>query len=83
MHNCFQFNPVYEIAISVDESGLLEYWTGLRQEYKFPKNVKFESKLDTDLYEFFKCKTYPTGLCISKQGDKFATICLDRKVRNS
>ncbi len=76
----FQFNPVFETVVSVDESGILEYWTGSKYDYKFPKKVKFESKLDTDLYEFFKCKTYPTGLCFNKQGDKFATICLDRKV---
>lgn len=66
--------------MSADESGILEYWTGAKYDYKFPKRVKFESKLDTDLYEFFKCKTYPTGLCFNKQGNKFATISLDRKV---
>ncbi|KAK7595234.1 hypothetical protein V9T40_001667 [Parthenolecanium corni] len=76
-----KFNPVYEIAVSADESGILEYWTGAKYDYKFPKRVKFESKLDTDLYEFFKCKTYPTGLCFNKQGNKFATISLDRKIR--
>lgn len=71
---------MYEIVVSADESGILEYWTGAKSDYKFPKRVKFDSKLDTDLYEFFKCKTYPTGLCFNKQGNKFATISLDRKV---
>lgn len=33
---------------------MLEYWTGMKQDYKFPKNVHFDSKLDTDLYEFAK-----------------------------
>jgi hypothetical protein len=34
--------------------GMIEYWTGSRHDYAFPKNVTFESKLDTDLYEFAK-----------------------------
>lgn len=33
---------------------MLEYWTGPRHDYTFPKNVTFESKMDTDLYEFAK-----------------------------
>lgn len=32
----------------------MEYWTGPRQDYQFPKNVTFESKMDSDLYEFAK-----------------------------
>lgn len=79
---CHQFNPVYEIIVSADESGIIEYWTGPKYDYQFPKKVKFESKLDTDLYDFFKCKTYPTGLCFNKQGTKFATFSLDRKVNS-
>lgn len=60
--------------------GILEYWSGPKNDYKFPKNVNFESRLDTDLYEFFKCKTYPTCLCFNQQGTKFATFSVDRKV---
>jgi peptidylprolyl isomerase domain and WD repeat-containing protein 1 len=33
---------------------MIEYWTGPLNDYKFPKNVKFNSKMDTDLYEFVK-----------------------------
>ena len=36
--------------------GMIEYWTGPANDYKFPKNVEFESKMDTDLYEFVKVK---------------------------
>lgn len=76
-----KFNPIYDIAISVDMKGILEYWSGPKNDYKFPKNVNFESRLDTDLYEFFRCKTYPTCLCFNQQGTKFATFSVDRKVR--
>ncbi|PNI41048.1 PPWD1 isoform 9, partial [Pan troglodytes] len=49
--------------------------------YKFPKNVNWEYKTDTDLYEFAKCKAYPTSICFSPDGKKIATIGSDRRVR--
>ena len=33
---------------------MLEYWGGHSQEFAFPKCVKFEHKVDTDLYEFVR-----------------------------
>ncbi|KAH9631712.1 hypothetical protein HF086_014713 [Spodoptera exigua] len=76
-----KYNPVYETAVSVDKAGIIEYWTGPKHEYQFPKTVNFESKLDTDLYDFVKNKTYPTALAFSPDGKKMASISLDRKVR--
>src|SRR5665811_577441 len=51
-----RYNPVYDIVISVDTTGMIEYWTGHKSDFQFPKNLKFESKLDTDLFEFAKDK---------------------------
>ncbi|XP_049876869.1 peptidylprolyl isomerase domain and WD repeat-containing protein 1 [Pectinophora gossypiella] len=76
-----KYNPVFEVAVSVDKAGIVEYWTGPKHEYVFPKNVTFESKLETDLFEFVKNKTYPTALAFSPDGKKMASIALDRKVR--
>lgn len=76
-----QFNPIYETCISIDKAGIIEYWTTPKHEYKFPKMVKFESKLDTDLFEFVKNKTYPCDIAISPDGKKFASLSGDRKVR--
>ncbi|PNF14619.1 hypothetical protein B7P43_G12115, partial [Cryptotermes secundus] len=76
-----KYNPVFEVAISVDRAGILEYWTGPNTEYKFPRCVLFESKLDTDLFEFAKSKTFPTGLSFSPDGKIFVTLSGDRKVR--
>ncbi|XP_043784230.1 peptidylprolyl isomerase domain and WD repeat-containing protein 1 isoform X2 [Apis laboriosa] len=76
-----KYNSIYETCISVDKAGILEYWTGPKMEYKFPKCVTFESKLDTDLFEFAKNKTYPCGLAISPDGKRFASLSGDRKVR--
>ncbi|XP_060805689.1 peptidylprolyl isomerase domain and WD repeat-containing protein 1 [Amyelois transitella] len=76
-----KYNQVYETAVSVDKAGIVEYWTGPKHEYKFPKVVKFDSKLDTDLFDFVKNKTYPSALAFSPDGLKMASISLDRKVR--
>lgn len=76
-----KYNPVYKVVISCDKNGIIEYWSGLRKDFKFPKCVKFDSKLDTDLYELVKNKTYPTDLAFSPTGDQFAILATDRKVR--
>ncbi|RZC32250.1 peptidylprolyl isomerase domain and WD repeat-containing protein 1, partial [Asbolus verrucosus] len=76
-----KYNHKYDVAVSVDKTGILEYWTSLKQDCIFPKNVKFDSKLDTDLFEFAKNKTVPTGLAFSPDGGRFATLCADRRVR--
>lgn len=43
-----RYNVTFDVVVSVDQAGILEYWTGPKQDYKFPsKLVSFESKLDT------------------------------------
>ncbi|KAG4074671.1 hypothetical protein HA402_004542 [Bradysia odoriphaga] len=77
-----RYNVTFDVVVSVDQAGILEYWTGPKQDYKFPsKLVSFESKLDTSLYEFAKSKTIVSGLAFSNDGKKFATLSTDRKVR--
>lgn len=78
----FQFNSVFDVAVSADKSGIIEYWSGAKKDYQFPKCVQFDSKLDTDLFEFVRHKTHPTSLCFSNDGLKFATMSPDRKVRD-
>lgn len=76
------FNLMYETVISVDKNGILEYWQNSKHDYKFPqKLVTFDSKLDTSLFEFAKNKALVTGLAVSPDGRRFATISNDRKVR--
>jgi len=40
-------------VISVDTSGMLEYWEP-EEPFDLPKNVNFEYKAETDLYDFKK-----------------------------
>lgn len=79
--NVMRYNLTFETVISVDKGGILEYWQSPKHEYKFPKSVLFDSKLDTSLFEFAKNKTVVTGLDFSPDGKRFATISTDRKVR--
>lgn len=56
--------------------------SGLKNDYEFPeKKVMFSSKMDTDLFEFVKHKTYATSLTVAPDGKLFAAICNDKKVR--
>lgn len=75
------YNPHYDTTISIDKAGILEYWTGPKSNYKFPKCVKFDSKLDTDLYEFVKKKAIPISVNFSPDGKRFAALSMDRKIR--
>ncbi|KAJ7375635.1 Peptidylprolyl isomerase domain and WD repeat containing protein 1, partial [Desmophyllum pertusum] len=60
---------------------MVEYWSGIKRDLQFPKNVDFEFKTDTDLFEFIMCKTVPISLSFSPDGKLFATLATDRKVR--
>ncbi|CAB3378664.1 Hypothetical predicted protein [Cloeon dipterum] len=76
-----KLNIPFATVVSIDQAGIIEYWMGFKQQFKQPTCVKFESKLDTSLYEFAKNKTYPTGLSFSPDGQLMATLAVDRKVR--
>ena len=75
------YNAAFDVVISADQGGMIEYWSGPKGDYEMPKNVQFESKLDTDLYEFAKSKTYPLSMSVSKDGKHLATLGADRKIR--
>uniref|UniRef100_A0A8C4QYJ4 peptidylprolyl isomerase n=1 Tax=Eptatretus burgeri TaxID=7764 RepID=A0A8C4QYJ4_EPTBU len=76
-----RFNPIFKVVVSADRTGMLEYWTGLLHDFRFPSNISWQYKTDTDLYEFARHKTYPSGLAFSPDGRRMATITADRRVR--
>ncbi|XP_028401226.1 peptidylprolyl isomerase domain and WD repeat-containing protein 1-like [Dendronephthya gigantea] len=76
-----KYNSKYDVAVSADEAGMIEYWSGLKGDFKFPQNVNFQYKTDTDLFEFIMCKAVPTSLAFAPDGKLFATMATDRKVR--
>uniref|UniRef100_UPI00358DE951 peptidylprolyl isomerase domain and WD repeat-containing protein 1-like n=1 Tax=Myxine glutinosa TaxID=7769 RepID=UPI00358DE951 len=76
-----RFNPIFKVVVSADRTGMLEYWTGPLHDFRFPGNVSWKYKTDTDLYEFARHKTYPSGLAFSPDGRRMAMIAADRRVR--
>jgi len=79
--SCISFSPQADIVISADESGMVEYWTGASTDYALPKNISFESKVETDLYEFCKNKTSVLNMTMNHRGDQVVMCGGDRKIR--
>ncbi|RDB17983.1 Peptidyl-prolyl cis-trans isomerase cyp15 [Hypsizygus marmoreus] len=73
----------YDIVISADEGGFIEYWQPI-EPFVLPKNVPglWSYKTETDLYEFKKSKSTPTCITLSPDSSSFVTFSLpDRQVR--
>ena len=79
------YNPLVDCVVSADEGGMIEYWSpspGSAHEVPGRPHVQWEYKSDTDLYDFVKCKSYPTALVFSPDYTMFATFGIsDRQVR--
>ncbi|CAF1433985.1 unnamed protein product [Didymodactylos carnosus] len=75
-----EYNEQTELVVSCDMGGIVNYWSGKEScQYDIPpKLCQFESKLDTDLFEFIKQQTYPYCLKFSPNGLIFA--CLTRTI---
>lgn len=67
------------LAISIDESGIIEYWD--TETGQLPENIKFSYKSQTDLFELARNHTTAVSLCISQNGQHFAMWCKDKYVR--
>ncbi|EFA85921.1 WD40 repeat-containing protein [Heterostelium album PN500] len=75
------FNVEKRTVVSVDLAGMIEYWSP-EHEYNEPTaELKFSYKLDTDLYVLKKEKTVATSLHFSNNGQYFAMMARDRKIR--
>ena len=79
--SCMTYSVKYDIAISADEGGMLEFWSGLGQDFGFPRLAKFDSKLDTDLYELAKNKTHAVNMNVSHNCEMLVIMGEDRKIR--
>ena len=65
----------------IPKFGSFDLATGGSSDYAFPKKVAFESKVETDLYEFCKNKTSVLNMTINHTGDKVVMTGGDRKIR--
>lgn len=76
-----KYNPIYDVAISVDTTSMIEYWSTLKHDFEFPtKSISFTTKLDTDLFEFVQNKLLLLNLTISPNGLYFVTLTSDRRI---
>ena len=70
------------MAISIDQFGMVEFWSGAKGGYEIPKErLDWNSKMETDLYEYAKMQAPPHCLKISPDGKSFATFGADRVIR--
>ncbi|XP_073014372.1 peptidyl-prolyl cis-trans isomerase CYP71 isoform X2 [Typha latifolia] len=75
-----KYNHIYDIMISSDSKGILEYWCP--STLNFPENgVTFRLKTDTNLFEIVKCKTTVSAIEVSIDGSQFAITSPDRRIR--
>ena len=72
-----------QVAISIDEKGVIEYWCASTLEMPSKKDgkISFEYKIETDLYDLAKSKSFPTCLATSGNGKYFALCSVDRQIR--
>ncbi|KAH8862753.1 Peptidylprolyl isomerase domain and WD repeat-containing protein 1 [Schistosoma japonicum] len=78
---CLAFNPVYECALSADSDGMLECWSGPKNNYNFPQTLKWQYKSDTDFYCLLAAKTFAFSVVFSPSGEILAVLGADRKIR--
>lgn len=75
-----KYNHAFDMVISVDAKGLIEYWSPAT--LKFPdKGVEFKFKTETSLYDLAKSKTTVSALEVSPDGKQFVTTSPDRRIR--
>lgn len=73
-------NQMYFSAISVDTTGMIEYWNV--DSFQLPsEKLLFKHKIETDLYDLAKCKAVPYNVSISPNGLLFAIISSDKQIR--
>lgn len=83
-----RLNPVYDIMISADTHGLVQYWRTNQGNFNLaePPHVLFKRREDTNLDQFRQDKESTEKLLMhnlsySSNGDFFATTSSDRKIR--
>ncbi|MBA0790572.1 hypothetical protein Gohar_015211, partial [Gossypium harknessii] len=88
-----RYNSAFDIVISGDEKGIIEYWSPAtlqfpESEYVPMFTVHFRLKSDTNLFEIAKCKTtisaievQNSSIGVSPDGKQFSITSPDRRIR--
>ncbi|CAH8433604.1 unnamed protein product [Dicrocoelium dendriticum] len=78
---CMIYNPVFDCVVSADSDGMLEFWAGPSQNYRFPRLLDWEYKSETDLFCLIGAKTSAISLTVSSNGQTLAVFSMDRRIR--
>ncbi|KAK2196745.1 bifunctional Cyclophilin-like domain superfamily/Cyclophilin-type peptidyl-prolyl cis-trans isomerase domain/WD40-YVTN repeat-like-containing domain superfamily/Cyclophilin-type peptidyl-prolyl cis-trans isomerase [Babesia duncani] len=73
------FNLHYQVCLFANASGDVDIVD--IETFKFPQNMSFSMKSETDLYEILKCKTFVVSMAISPNGEFIAMSCNDGLIR--
>jgi len=75
--SCMSFSNSKKMCISVDQSGIIEFWDAKGNNPTF----QYKSRFDTDLFDIAKFKLMVSSISMSKDGSLFALCCTDWKIR--
>ena len=79
------YNSKYKCMISADLKGILEVWDCTIEKVGSPptreNGIAYSSKIDTQLYELMRKKTFCIALAVSPTGTHFCVLAHDLKVR--
>eukprot|EP00793_Prasinoderma_coloniale_P006994 PRCOL_00001826-RA len=76
-----QFHERAGCVVSGDSRGVIEYWSPDDGRLPPPPAVRFSFKAETDLYALAKARQAVRSLELSRDGEQFAVVSADRKVR--
>ncbi|EJU03203.1 peptidyl-prolyl cis-trans isomerase [Dacryopinax primogenitus] len=83
LYDSSSYSDKYDIVISADEGGFVEYWQP-QEPWSLPKTISglWQFKSNTDLYEFKRTKSLPTSLTLSPDSSHFVVLSMsDRQIR--
>eukprot|EP00441_Pelagodinium_beii_P024239 CAMPEP_0197653666 /NCGR_PEP_ID=MMETSP1338-20131121/36622_1 /TAXON_ID=43686 ORGANISM="Pelagodinium beii, Strain RCC1491" /NCGR_SAMPLE_ID=MMETSP1338 /ASSEMBLY_ACC=CAM_ASM_000754 /LENGTH=628 /DNA_ID=CAMNT_0043228867 /DNA_START=41 /DNA_END=1927 /DNA_ORIENTATION=- len=83
--HAIRYNPAIHACISADKSGALELWDPdtlqMPTRETRPRQLKFDIKSETHLYELLKNQTWAVSLSISLDGNMVVATCEDGRLR--
>jgi peptidylprolyl isomerase domain and WD repeat-containing protein 1 len=75
-----RYNGQYDTVISTDREGHIEYWCP--KDGSSPRSlVLFDMKLETDLFDLAKEKSFSHTIDVSSDGTQFVVFSVDKKIR--
>ncbi|KYR01535.1 WD40 repeat-containing protein [Tieghemostelium lacteum] len=75
-----KYSETLNAMVSTDLSGIIEYWC-VNEPFSEPEDLRFQYKIETDLYDMVSQKTYACSLEFSTNSKYFSIMGRDKKLR--